>query len=173
MIGHAPIGHAPLPTCEIRIGTGMSEYVCPTCDLADLRAGRFVAVPEECRAYRGQERRLPEMCPICRVSMVWTPTASATDLLREDFIIDVGEGPRRVSSLSELRGIERSSLRKAANGEGAALNFRGFSQNRSNKDRNSLAGTSLETNRQIPMAEIRRRTTSGLPITVRARPEEG
>lgn len=169
----------------VRVGAGLAEYRCPICGNEELRQGRFVRVPEEIREYRGQETRLPEYCGsipqdrdayagLCRGIMVWTPTASQTDLLREDFVIDIGEGPRRVSSLSELRGIEAQSLRKAANGDGAALNFRGFSQDRSNRDRNSLAGSTYEKNRQIPIADIRRQTASGLPISVRAtRPKEG
>lgn len=164
---------------SIRVGQGMSEYVCPHCKNTELRAGRFVLVPEEERDYRGQERRLPEICNkfwnaddyspdgYCMGVMVWTPTQSATDLLGENFIIDVGHGPQKISSLTELRTIESNSLRRAASDPTAApLNFRGFSQDRSNRDVNSLKGSSYETHKQLP---VDRRTKSGQPISVRAR----
>lgn len=161
-----------------RIGKGMSEYTCPACGNKQLRAGRFIPVPEERRDYRGQEERLPEICACmvrdegrdtyssCRGIMVWTPTAASNDLLGEHFIIDIGEGPQKISSMRELRTIEANSLRKAANGEGAAHIFRGFSQNRSNRDVNTLKGSYLETNKQIP---VDRRTKSGQLISARAR----
>lgn len=161
---------------EIRVGKGMAEYSCPVCGNKELRAGVFVPVPEERRAYKGQEERLPEICgravvageytSTCDHPMVWTPTQSATDLLGEHFVIDIGEGPQKISSLSELRTIESNSLRRAANGEGAAHIFRGFSQNRSNRDVNTLKGSSLETGRPVP---VERRTKSGQPISARAR----
>lgn len=161
----------------IRYGTGMSEYTCPRCGSTALRAGRFIPVDESERSYRGEERRLPEICgeltddpdhpyEHCLAEMVWTPTQSATDLLGEHFVIDIGQGPQKISSMRELRTIESNSLRKAANGEGAPVNFRGFSQDRSNRDVNSLRGSSYEKNRQIP---VNRRTQSGQPITGRTR----
>lgn len=161
----------------IRVGKGMSEYTCPRCGAVALRAGRFIPVDESERSYRGEERRLPEICGAistdlddyagcCRGEMVWTPTQSATDLLGEHFVIDIGQGPQKISSMHELRAIESNSLRKAANGEGAPVNFRGFSMDRSNRDVNSLRGSSYEKNRQIP---VNRRTQSGQPITGKTR----
>lgn len=76
-------------------------------------------------------------------------TTSAHQLLGEDFVIDVDDGHtyyrRRVSSLSELRAIERESERHARNEPGCTpLVFRDFSQNRSNRATNTLAGTEWE-----------------------------
>lgn len=154
----------------IRIGTGMAEYVCPNCGNAELRAGRFVAVPEETRDYRGQEMRLPEVCGPCGVTMVWTPTQAANDLLGENFTINIGQGDQKISAMSELRTIERDSLRRAGNGEGAPHIFRGFSQNKSNRDVNTLKGSSFEKAKQVP---VNRKTQSGQDITARATEKTG
>lgn len=164
----------------IRTGHGMSEYVCPLCGSKQLRAGRFVLVPENERAYKGQEIRLPEFCmamppldewgsaehgsALCRGVMVWTPTASAHDLLGENFVVDLDGKQTKISSLHELREFENLSLRKTRNGEGSPSIFRGFSQDRSNRDVNVFRGSEYEKNRQIP---IDRRTHAG-PITASA-----
>ena len=164
----------------IRVGQGMSEYTCPLCGSKNLRVGRFILVPAETRAYRGQEERLPEYCmaisqdrdksgSICRGQMVWTPTTASHDLLGENFIVDVGNGPQKFSSLSEVRTLERDSLRRAANGEGAPLNFRHLSQNRSNRDVNTFKGSSYEKGKQVPYST---KTQSGQPITAKVRREQ-
>lgn len=161
-----------------RVGFGRSLYVCPTCGNREYRAGVFEAVPEEERAYKGQERRLPEVCGLavgdgsCPGEMVWTPESSAHDLLHEDFEVDLGDGsgPRRIRSLSELRSIEHDSERRSREDPKAApLVWRDFSQDRSNRDVNSLAGTQYDRNRPLRPAE--RRTSRGrLPITARRLP---
>jgi hypothetical protein len=167
----------------IRYGHGMSEYVCPACGKHELRAGRFVQVPENERTYKGEEIRLPEYCSakvrseddpetsligqLCSTRMVWTPTAAAHDLLGENFVVDLDGVQTKVSSLRELRTMETLSLRRARNGEGAPIVFRGFSQNRSNRDVNTLRGSEFEKNTQIP---FERRTHAG-PIRAEAVPE--
>lgn len=162
---------------KIRTGKGMAEYICPQCKNSELRAGRFVPVPEETRDYRGQEMRLPEICNkfwaaddyfpdgYCLGVMVWTPTQAANDLLGEHFVINIGQGEQKISTMTELRTIERDSLRRSANGEGAPHIFRGFSQNKSNRDVNTLAGSSFEKAKQVP---VNRKTQSGQDITARA-----
>lgn len=165
----------------IRIGQGMSEYVCPACGAKELRAGRFILIAEIDRKYKGEELRLPEICSAkvtypnlfgayvcCLAEMVWTPTQASNDLLGENFIVDVGNGPLKLSSLTEVRNLERGSLRKAANGEGAPLNFRHLSMNSSNRDSNSLKGSTYETGKQIPFSQ---KTQSGQPIRARAKRE--
>lgn len=153
----------------IRIGQGLSPYRCPDCGVVEERCGRFIPTPESDRLYTGQEIRLPETCRKCGSVMTWAPVSSQTDLLKQDFVINIDGTDRRVSSLTELRAIERDSLRKAANGEGAPHVFRGFSQDRSNRDVNTLKGSSFETNRQVPIDRNPRVTQSGMPISVRAR----
>lgn len=147
-----------------RNGTGLSRYVCGACEKVELRAGVFEAVPEAVRVYRGQERRLEEVCS-CGGTMIWTPESAATDLLREDFVVDLGDGPRRISSLTELRAIERDSEQRHRDGEGAIHIFRDFSQSRSNRHTNTLSGSSYEKNKSF--RPPRRVTSSGLPLTVR------
>lgn len=160
-----------------RKGIGVSRYVCPECGCEDLRAGTWTEVPEERRLYRGQEERAPEYCGampgpdatwlgLCRGIMVWTPESAATDLLREDFVVDLGDGPRRISSLTELRAIERDSEQRHRDGEGAIHIFRDLSQNSSNRHVNTLSGSSYEKNKSFrPPARV---TSSGLPLTVRS-----
>lgn len=164
-----------------RKGIGVSRYVCPVCGCVDLRAGTFSEVPEERRVYRGQEERAPEVCgkvdhyaevglpkpsDHCQGIMVWTPESSATDLLREDFIVDLGDGPRRISSLTELRAIERDSEQRHKDGRGAIHIFRDLSQNSSNRHVNTLSGSSYEKNKSFrPPARV---TSSGLPLSVRS-----
>jgi hypothetical protein len=72
-----------------------------------------------------------------------------------------------VSSLSEIRTIENESLRRAKNGDGSPIVFRGFSQNRTNKDKNTLAGSEFQRNKSEKIDITRQRTTRGLPITPR------
>ena len=103
----------------------INTYVCEVCGVAQ-EVSRTVAQIDAREA-------LP-CC--CGRTLMWVPTAAHHDLLREDFEIDVGKGPQRVRTLSELRSIEQDSLRRVAAGEPGAqpLIFRDFSQDRSNRD---------------------------------------
>ncbi len=97
------------------------------------------------------------------------------DLLTGGTGLDVlnakGDGEVRISSLSELRTIENESLRRARNGDGSPMVFRGFSQNKSNRHVNSLAGSSLERNKSERIDPRQMKTTQGRPITAQVIPE--
>ena len=101
------------------------------------------------------------------------PTQMHHDLLTGgtglDIVDETGQD-RTVSSLQEIRTIENRSLRKSRNGEGEPVVFRGFSQNKGNRDVNTLAGTPYERNKSVPLAELKRATRAG-PIRARARDE--
>lgn len=144
----------------------LSQYKCPACGLEDLRHGSFVPVPDTERLYKGQEVRVPEICP-CGAAMVFAPTCSAHDLF-QNFEIDYGDGLKKISSLTELRRIEAESMKKFANGEGAPLIWRDLSQDHSNRDRNVFTGTPYERARS---EKADHQTTQGRPITGRAIPE--
>jgi hypothetical protein len=83
----------------------------------------------------------------CGHLMEWVPQAAHHDLFPESFEVDVGHGPQRVRTLSELRQIESDSLRRVAAGEPGAqpLIFRDFSQNHSNRDANVFGSVAPPT----------------------------
>lgn len=159
---------------------GRSLWVCPACGNREYRSARYVPVPEERRAFKGQEERLAEICgkalqtdpPIsnatCAALMVWTPESAAHDLLGESFTVDLDGKQIKLSSLHELRTLENLSLRKTANGDGSPSVFRQFSQDRSNRDVNVFKGTSYEKSKQIP---FERKTHAG-PIDAKAVPAD-
>jgi hypothetical protein len=152
---------------------GEQPYRCNYCGHAAVLRAYWIQVPEECRQYTWEtERKLDPLCSSCGCSMTWYPEpTTGWDLLPEDFIVDGetigrGEGKFRISSLSEIRVIERESERRHRNGEGQIIAFREFNQDRGNSRTNSFTGSGYETGRsQLP---VRRHTIKrGLPIQVR------
>lgn len=148
-------------------------FRCEACGTEEYRTQYWVPLPEGQRpAYKGEDRPLPVYChhPECASvePCVQVLTGIKHDLLPESFIIDDldGKGTRRVSSLTELRQIERESEQRHRNGEGQILNWRDFSQDRGNSRENSFKGSSYETGRSRRPES--RRTVSGLPIDIRA-----
>jgi hypothetical protein len=122
-------------------------------------------------------------CPRCAIEfpapisqeLTPYPDRMQHDLLTGGTGLDVlnatGDGEVRVSSLSEIRTIENESLRRARNGDGTPVVFRGFSQNRSNRHVNSLAGTEFEKNKSERIDPRQMKTTQGRPITAAVIPE--
>lgn len=154
------------------------NFLCPRCGYEGIQ---YYPLPQ----YDHQHNRIDEYpsCPACarirvgphhtmEVLMIPKPTTMNHDLLTGGLGLTVPSasgGEVQVSSLSEIRTIENESLRRARNGDGTPLVFRGFAQNRSNMQTNTLAGSSFETNKQLPYS---RRTQSGQPITAAAVPEQ-
>jgi len=115
------------------------------------------------------------LCPACQSDLdrqipmtilYASPTAYGKDVLSEFFTIDVHDGhthyQRRVSSLSELRAIERESERHARNEPGCTpLVFRDFSQGHSNRATNALSRTEYD---RASMKRPSTRTTQGRRI---------
>jgi hypothetical protein len=133
---------------------GRLDFVCPACgaEQKDVRAP-WLPVPEETRTYKGEETRLPVICD-CGAEMDVIPAKQYRSLLSENIQFDLGDGPRRYSSLSEIRAVEAESHRKAKDGIGAAVSVRAFNQDSSNKDVNSLKGSEFERERQIPVEKF-------------------
>lgn len=154
-------------------------FRCPTCGVEEYRWRTYLPLPEGQKpAYVGEDIPVPVYCQaeisddpaggpfVCGAEMEQVLAGIRHDLLPESFVIaDVdGKGERRISSLSELRQIERDSEQKHRNGEGQILNFRDFSQDGGNKRTNAFTGSSYETSRSRPIPK--RRTVSDLPINV-------
>lgn len=100
------------------------------------------------------------------------PRVMSHDLLTGGLGLSVDDAAGRsvnVSSLQEIRTIEKESLRRAANGDGSPLVFRGFSQNKSNMASNTLKGSSFEKNQQVALPKGGVRTRAG---AIRARATE-
>lgn len=155
-------------------------FHCPSCGVTEYRERTYVPVTDRKPYYAGEDRAVPVVCGVlllpaapdvldpqpCTGIMDQVLRGQSHDLLREDFIIDVdGSGPRRVSSLSELRALERHSEQQHRNGEGQILNFREFTQDRNNRERNSFEGSGYQTGKA--RRPERRKTLSNLPINVR------
>jgi hypothetical protein len=134
---------------------GRLDFVCPACgaEQKDIRAP-WLPVPEETRTYKGEEIRLPVLCVSCNAEMDPVPAKQYRSLLSENIQFDLGDGPKRYSSLSEIRAVEAESHKKARDGIGSAIAVRAFNQNASNKDVNSLKGSEFERERQIPVEKF-------------------
>lgn len=135
-----------------------------------MRERTYELVTDRKPYYAGEDRPVPVYCREehgSAVVMDQVLKGIGKDLLSESFIIgDIdGRGERRLSSLSELRNLERESEIRHRNGEGQIVNFRDFSQDRNNRERNSLSGSSYETGKSVRAP--RRVTSSGLPINIR------
>jgi hypothetical protein len=105
-------------------------------------------------------------CQVCAEPMDYFPEGARTSLMKEDFSIDVGHGPIRLRSISEIRAFERESHQRYANGEGAPYNLRAFSQDDSNRDRNTFG--------ESPRVPFSTRNRRGQPfVTRRGGPGDG
>jgi len=102
------------------------DYVCEPCD---------VLIPDQ---YHPSIRAIL-CCPDCHRPAEKSFHRYPRENFRS-FSIDIGAGPQEITSLSQIRKIERDSESKARNHEGQQVVFRAFSQDRSNQDVNSLRG---------------------------------
>ena len=73
------------------------------------------------------------------------------------FTVDYGSGPVEITSLSQIRSIERSSENLARNEpKGQPYVFRAFSQDNSNQDVNTLRSEGVQQKRPLKRPNIRR-----------------
>jgi len=112
----------------------LHDYVCPVCAvvLRDI--------------YRPVAQRASENPPLCLnghvpTKMDWCPAVGAIDLQVRPFPVHIKQpdGSYReveVTSIQQMRQIERETAQAAKNGEGEALSFRMWSQDHSNGDVN-------------------------------------
>jgi hypothetical protein len=154
------------------------RFLCPRCGFI---GEVWYPMPEYSPAHQRLTAYPP--CPNCAIEfpapvsqeLTPYPERMTHDLLTGGTGLDVlnatGDAEVRISSLSEIRTIENESLRRARNGDGSPMVFRGFSQNRSNRHVNTFSGTPLETNKPEKIDPRAMRTTQGRPITAAAIPE--
>lgn len=136
----------------------------PDCSWQEFRWREYRPVAQP--RFRGEDEPLPVHCENCGAPCDQVLRGIGNDLLPASFVIDDvdGKGSRRISSLAEIRAIERESERKFRDGTGQILNFREFTQDRGNKLRNSFEGTAYQRSKsQLPE---RRQTLSNLPINI-------
>lgn len=169
---------------------GPKLFHCPRCGNEDYRLQYWVKVEDlnplpRKPLYKGEEISLPVHCgrlntldndehEICMAAMDQVHEGIQNDLLPDGFEVDretlgeAGGGKRRIATLSEIRRIERDSLRRheADPHRNAPLVFRDFSQNRSNRHVNSFKDTNYERSRSTRVQ--RPKTQSGMPISIRA-----
>lgn len=94
--------------------------------------------------YRSVEegaQRHPPPCPVCGAAMAWIPQVGSMDAYEPFQEFETYDGQNRkvlIDSFSKLRKLEAESERQYKNGEGQPLNFRRWSQDRSNRDVSAL-----------------------------------
>lgn len=156
-------------------------FRCPRCGAEDYRTRSWIPAPHP--LYKGDETGLPVICGsisqdvneyagLCRGEMDQVLTGITHDLLPASFgevdgeTIGRGPAPVRISSLRELRKIERDSRirHEAEPTKFAPYVFREFSQGHSNRDVNAFKGSALE--RSFSRKVQKPTTQSGLPISV-------
>ena len=77
------------------------------------------------------------VCPVCHHTMIksWQRRPRA---LFKPFTVDYGKGPVEITSLDQVRRIERESAHEFDAGKSGKMVFRAFSQDDSNYDVNTL-----------------------------------
>ena len=108
------------------------DFVCPSCSMAYTDIDIPIAI--------GAQAGAPT-CMDCGVATTWIPKIGRMDALEpfQEFTTYDGQNrPVLVESLHKLRQIERESEQHSRNGEGQPLVWRTYSQDRSNRDVNTL-----------------------------------
>lgn len=85
--------------------------------------------------------------------------APRLDLLDTPFEVSHEGVTYTMSTLGDVRRLERQSEERARGGEGQQINWRDFSNDRSNRERNSLG----ENPRQHSLKELQSRDAKGRP----------
>ena len=109
------------------------DYECPQC-------------AEVLVDYLGEAAR-PPICPRCwaedqLVTMCWKPSfaAGGFSIFKTPLTLPIGPGGTTVSTLREVRQLEKWSEQNARNGEGEQYVARAWAQNPSNLDAPTLKG---------------------------------
>ena len=110
----------------------LHDFVCPSCGMAYTDVDIPIAV--------GAQAGAP-YCGDCQIRTDWIPKVGRMDAL-EPFqtftAFDGQNNPVVIDSLHTLRKVERASEQQARNGEGQPLVWRAYSQDRSNREVNTL-----------------------------------
>lgn len=125
----------------------INDYVCPGCGVIEMNVyQKLIRLPEPqvLNGYLTTTHLAPRVCPTCSKPgilqfMQVIPPRVAIDLAFAPFDTEVRQPDGtyrtvRVSTLNDIRRIERESEARARNGEGEALRWRDYSQDRSNAD---------------------------------------
>lgn len=118
------------------------DYVCPDCGRVTSDQYHPAVAAILC-------------CPTCHVPMEksWERRASTPF---KSFTVDIGGGPTEITSLGDVRRIERDSEKAARDGRGQHVNFRAFSNDRSNQDVNTLGHLGHKQRKPVARENIRR-----------------
>ena len=128
------------------------DFVCPSCGMAFTDIDIPIAI--------GAKAGAPS-CADCQIQTDWIPKVGRMDALEpfQTFTAYDGQNnPVVIDSLHKLRTIERASEQQARNGEGQPIVWRAYSQDRSNRDVNTLGAYGGEA----PSPEAKRKFGSSL-----------
>lgn len=118
------------------------DYVCETCG---------VLIPDQYHPSVHAVLCCPDCGQSCEKSWGRGPGVPF-----QPFTVDFGKGPVEITSLAQVRQIERESESRARNGEGERLVFRAFSQDRSNYDVNTLEAYGYKQKLPTPPRDLRK-----------------
>lgn len=112
----------------------LHDYTCPVCGKMAFDVYRSV---------REGATFDPPTCATCGPDQImdWLPAVGAMDTFDVNKAFDTFDGrnnPVRIDSLKKLRQVERESEVNARNGEGQQVNWRMYSNGRSNTHSNTL-----------------------------------
>jgi hypothetical protein len=83
------------------------------------------------------------VCPECSFIMVKSWARDSRPLF-QPFTVDYGKGDTEISSLAQLRQIERDSEKACVEGKESQIVFRHFANDETNYDRNTLEGSGVQ-----------------------------
>ena len=112
------------------------DWICENCDLG---------VPDQYHPYVSAVA----VCPRCDFVMVRSWARDARPMFKP-FTVDYGKGDVEITSLAQVREIERTSEKACAAGKESQLVFRHFSNDETNYDRNTLGDSKQKLPRKRP-----------------------
>lgn len=121
----------------------MHDYVCEPCD---------ILIPDQYHPLLSAILCCPDCGVPCDKSWHRDPRR-----LFAPFTVDYGSGPTEITSLNQVRTIERESEKASRNDpRGQPYVFRAFSQDHSNQDVNTLKSQGIQQKKPLKRANIRR-----------------
>lgn len=118
------------------------DYVCDPCD---------IVIPDQYHPLLSAILCCPDCGTPCDKS--WHRDSRP---LFSSFTVDYGSGPTEITSLGQVRSIERESEKAEKDGRGQPYVFRAFSQDPSNHDVNTLKSEGFQQKRPAKKSNVRR-----------------